>query len=71
MNPKLCRPAGGKHKYNSRAAAMRAGVQRYGSAGNAYRCPACDRYHLTRRGVPKRDEQIEQLVEVLLGKDAG
>lgn len=65
---KHCRDSG-KRKYNSRAAALRAGTQRYGTTGNAYLCASCSCWHLTRRGVPERDEdpQVEQLVEALLG----
>lgn len=66
---KLCRHSK-KHKHNSRAAAIRAGTQRYGVTGNAYECAHCGTWHLTRRGVRRRDEdpQIEQLVDVLLGE---
>lgn len=66
MGAKHCRDAR-KRKYNSREAALRAGMQRYGTTSNAYRCRACDRWHLTRSGVPEHDEdpQIERLVDAL------
>ncbi len=66
MISKHCRKAK-KRKYNSRQAALRAGTQRYGTTSNAYRCPFCERWHLTRQGVPQHDEdpQIEQLFDAL------
>lgn len=66
---KHCRVAM-KRKYNSRAAALRAGTQRYGTTSDAYRCKACGFYHLTRWGIPQpdvEDPQIEQLANALLG----
>lgn len=69
MNRKNCRRSK-KRKYNSRAAAVRAGTQRYGTTANAYRCVACGAWHLTRRGVPQSgeaDPQVEQLVDALFG----
>lgn len=65
---KLCRLSK-KRRYNSRAAALRAGTQRYGTTGNAYRCD-CGAWHLTRKGVPMREEDpaVDALVEALLGE---
>lgn len=67
MNPKICTKSR-KHKYNSRAAALRAGMQRYGAPGNTYKCPHCGRWHLTRQGLPERDELLERLTDALLGR---
>lgn len=73
MIGKHCRKAK-KRKYNSRAAALRAGTQRYGEsyARDAYRCPDCSTWHLTRAGVKQRDfdDGVEQLAAALLGKKA-
>lgn len=71
MSSKHCRKSK-KRKYNSRAAALRAGTQRYGTTGNAYECASCGCWHLTRRGVPQNDNdpQLERLVEALLGRSA-
>lgn len=63
---KHCRDAK-KRKYNSRESALRAGLQRYGTTSNAYRCPFCSRWHLTRQDVPQLDHDpaIERLVDAL------
>lgn len=60
-----------KRKYNSRAAALRAGTQRYGSTSNAYECAGCGCWHLTRRGTPQNDNdpQLDELVDVALGRE--
>lgn len=59
-----------KQKYNSRAAALRAGTQRYGTTSNAYICAACLKWHLTRKGLPKptTDPALDRIVDVALGK---
>jgi hypothetical protein len=68
MSEKHCRTAK-KRKYNSRAAALRAGTARYGTTGNAYLCRFCSKWHLTRRGVPQteHDPAIERLADAVLG----
>lgn len=40
-----------KRKYTSRAQALKAGEQKYGTKSNAYRCWTCGHWHLTRRGT--------------------
>lgn len=40
-----------KRKYTSRAQAIKAGEQKYGTKSNAYPCPACHYWHLTRRNT--------------------
>lgn len=72
MSEKHCRKAK-KRKYNSRAAALRAGTQRYGTTGNAYQCRFCSMWHLTRRGVPQGDHDplIEKLADAVLGTGGG
>ena len=55
--PAYC-AAHNKRKYRSRNAALRAGKQKYGVESNAYRCPTCGSWHLTRQGTrldPRRD----------------
>lgn len=66
---KYCKRAR-KQKYNSKASALRAGSQRYGTTSNAYECKYCGKWHLTRLGVPanENDEQLDYLVDVALGK---
>lgn len=68
---KHCRDAK-KRKYNSKAAALRAGTARYGTTSNAYLCAWCSKWHLTRRSVPSADtdEQLDALVDAALGKKA-
>lgn len=67
---KYCRDAK-KRKYNSRAAALRAGTDRYGVTSNAYLCVYCGRWHLTRKGTPKpTDPQLDAIVDAALGRKA-
>lgn len=60
-----------KRKYNSRAAALRAGTQRYGSTSNAYVCAACGKWHLTRSGLPKptTDPSLDRIIDAAIGGD--
>ncbi len=69
---RLC-PKSKKRMYRSSKAALRAGSQRYGTSSNTYRCFHCSHWHLTRRDVPVEDSdpQIDQLVDVALGKGSG
>jgi len=71
VNTKHCRKAK-KRKYNSRAAALRAGTQRYGTTSNAYLCAWCRCWHLTRQNVPSgdTDPQLDRIVDIVLGKKA-
>jgi hypothetical protein len=39
-----------KRKYTSRAQALKAGEQKYGTRTSAYACPHCACWHLSRRG---------------------
>ena len=68
--PSFC-PDHNKRKYRSRNQALRAGETKYGVRTNAYRCPVCSHWHLTRRGTQldeRRDttaEAADALVEAL------
>lgn len=63
---KLCSESR-KRKYNSRAAALRSGTQRYGTTSNAYECWHCGKWHLTRKGTPQNDNDktLDDLVRAL------
>lgn len=68
---KLC-PHSKKRMFRSAGAARRSARQRYGYDLRTYRCPSCGRWHITSQGVPREDRdvdpQLEQLVDVALGK---
>lgn len=48
-----------KRKYTSRAQALKAGEQKYGAKSNAYPCPECHTWHLTRRGT-RLDDRLQR-----------
>lgn len=48
-----------KRKYRSRNVALRAGEAKYGVRSDAYKCPQCGSWHLTRRGTRLDENQAE------------
>lgn len=51
-----------KRKYRSRNQALRAGESKYGVRTDAYCCPKCGHWHLTRQGTrldPNRDTALD------------
>jgi hypothetical protein len=53
-----------KRKYRSRNQALRAGEAKYGVRTEAYLCPKCGRWHLTRRGTRLDDQQREHFKSI-------